>query len=78
MKQAYLKEAQKYSICLSSDQFSFGATVFQTEDVNILPTDVETVAYGPRKYVIRPNGNFLIDVFECLGKATITYSQSLK
>ena len=48
--------------------------MFQTEDVNILPADVETVAYGPRKYAIRPSGNFLIDVFECLGKATITYS----
>jgi len=78
MKDTYVKEAQKYSICLSSVQESFGATAFQTEDVNILPADVETVAYGPRKYAIRPNGNFLIDVFECIGKANITYSESLK
>jgi len=30
MKDTYLKEAQKYSICLSSVQESFGATAFQT------------------------------------------------
>lgn len=40
MKDSYVKEAQKYSICLSSVQESFGATAFQTEDVNILPADV--------------------------------------
>ncbi len=65
-------------MCLSSAQESFSATAFQTEDVNILPPDVETVAYGTRKYAIRPSGNFLIDVFECVGKANISYSESLK
>lgn len=74
MKKDELKEAPKYSMCLSSEHMAFGATVFQTEDVNILPADVETVAIGARKFAIRPNGNFLIDVFECKGKATITYS----
>lgn len=30
MKDTFIKDAQKYSICLSSPKESFGATVFQT------------------------------------------------
>ncbi len=72
------KDARKFGVCVSTRKEWISATAFQTEDVNILPPDVQTIAYGSQKYAIRPDGDFLIDVYECVGKADISYSESLK
>ena len=36
----YLNKTIKYGICLSNNKETFSGTVFQTEDVSILPPDI--------------------------------------
>lgn len=42
----YFNEGKRYSVCLASNMSSFGATAFQTEDINILPPDVDSMVVG--------------------------------
>jgi len=54
------------------------AVVSQSNSINILPSDVDTIVKGSNTFIVYSEGEFLLDVFECKGESKIKYANSLK
>lgn len=67
-----------YQLCFSIPNNTLSAVVMQTEDAGTLPENVEMLVTGKQTYDLYPEGQFLLDIFECRGSATVAYGTSKK
>lgn len=49
-------------------------TILQNEKLNLISPDTELVVRNEGNFAIHHNGHVIVDIFECDGKADITYS----
>jgi hypothetical protein len=73
-----IAEALPYELCLSHDKESLALTIMQSEETSLLPENTELLVVDKQTYDIYPEGNFLLDVFECRGSAKISYGITKK
>ena len=73
-----LSHGEPYEVCFISKNHSFSIIVTQTEDTKLLPENVETVIMKNQSFDIYPEGDFLVDLFECRGTATMSYGRNKK
>jgi hypothetical protein len=68
-----MTKARPYELCLSHDNSSLSVTAVQSEETSLLPENFEMLVVNEQTYDIYPEGDFMLDVFECRGKAKIAY-----
>jgi hypothetical protein len=78
VRQYYFEQPKPYLVCLdlkSKQDVKF--VVMQEYNINLLPENTETIVRGEGKYVIHPEGDIVVDLFECKDKASIKYAGSM-
>lgn len=73
-----LKEAVPYELCLEHETQSMSLTIMQSEETSLLPENLETLVVAKQTYDIYPEGDFLLDIYECRGTAKISYGSNKK
>lgn len=52
--------------------------VFQNENVNLIHSDIEILIRNESTFVLYPNSDVILDVFQCKGEASLHYSSAIK
>ena len=61
--------------CIKSDK-QFSGMIEHSDDISLLPADVEIPVTSEKIFTIYPEGQFIMDVFECYGEAEILQGSS--
>ena len=78
-KEKIIKQASQSNETSFEDdnQVRIKAIVTQTNSINVLPSDTDSIVKGNSTYVIHSGGEFILDLFSCKNDAKLKFSNSL-
>jgi hypothetical protein len=71
-----LDRAVPFEICLLHKESSLSVTLIQSEEIALLPQNIETMVIGEQIFDIFPEGDFLLDIFECKGSSLFSFGKN--